>query len=110
MANAAMMTTAASDTHRNCWRSTPWARRKRTTSDPAATTTARLVTAKATRYVTSTAAATHAHQCHRGEGSDPVGVSSRTKPINANAETTVAGSDLATEFAAGSTPGRASSP
>src|SRR6266496_2406427 len=35
MANAAMMTTAASDTHRNCWRSTPWARRKRTTSDPA---------------------------------------------------------------------------
>src|SRR5215217_3777278 len=44
---------APSATQRSCWRSTPWARRKRTTSDPAATATARAVTTRATRVATS---------------------------------------------------------
>jgi hypothetical protein len=38
---------AASATQRSCWRSMPRARRKRSTSDAAPTTTARLATAKA---------------------------------------------------------------
>jgi hypothetical protein len=46
---------AASATHRSCWRSIPRAWRKRITSDPAATTTARLVTARATWLAASSA-------------------------------------------------------
>ena len=38
---------AATATQRSCWRSTPRARRKRTTSDPAQTTMARVVKAMA---------------------------------------------------------------
>src|SRR6266508_800032 len=117
---------AAIATQRNCNRSTPRARPKRPTSDPAATTTARTVTARATWLATSTTplkprksngpptawyrgsngppasvtttskttgAATMilAHQRQRGDGSDPVGVSSRTKPSKASAVNTVAG-------------------
>ena len=64
----------------------------------------------ASRKTTGAAAATHAHQRQRGEGSDPVGVSSRTKPTQANAVTTVAGMYRATKLAAGSARGRTSSP
>ncbi len=48
-----------------------------------------------------------AHQRQRGEGSVPVGVSSRTKPMQANAATTVAGMYRATRLAAGGAPGLA---
>jgi hypothetical protein len=43
--------TAASATQRSCWRSMPRARRKRTTSDSAPTTTAMTVTPTATRVI-----------------------------------------------------------
>jgi hypothetical protein len=64
----------------------------------------------ATTLTTGAAAAALAHQRQRGEGSDPVGVSSSTKPRAARAMTTVAGRYRATERAAGSAPGRASRP
>src|SRR6266571_3213387 len=105
---------AASATQRSCWRSTPRARRKRSTSAAAAIGTPRPVTtpprprttdngvAKAgtasgletdwyggsndpgesaadTRNSTGPATATLAHHRQRGEGSDPLGVSSRMK-------------------------------
>jgi len=41
--------------------------------------------------LTGAAPVTQAHQRQRGEGSDPVGVSSRTKPIKTSAANTVAG-------------------
>jgi hypothetical protein len=44
---------AAEATQRSCWRSTPWARRKRTTSEAAPTTTARVVNARASWLTTS---------------------------------------------------------
>jgi len=44
----------------------------------------------ASRKTTGAAAATHAHQRQRGEGSDPVGVSSRTKPIKGSVGKAVA--------------------
>jgi hypothetical protein len=51
---AATATKAAPNaTHRSCWRSTPRARRKRATSDPAATRAARTVTANATPVAAS---------------------------------------------------------
>src|SRR6266540_3431057 len=82
--------------HRSCWRSSPRARRKRTTNEAAPTGMARPVITKATPRATGshsakartasgpstddtspTTAATAmplAHQRQRGEGSDPVGV------------------------------------
>ena len=39
-------------------------------------------TTDASSHTTAAAAATLAHQRQRGEGSDPVGVSSRTKPAH----------------------------
>jgi hypothetical protein len=45
----------------------------------------------ATRNSTGAAAASLAHQRQRGEGSDPLGVSSSTKPTQANPMNTVAG-------------------
>ena len=51
-----------------------------------------------------------AHHRQRGEGSDPVGVSSRTKPIKAESGTQLASAYTAAQRAAGSDPGRASSP
>jgi hypothetical protein len=112
---ATTSSTAATATQRSCWRSTPWARRKRATSDPAQTATARVVKARASWLTTSstppwppnskglpstwtdgstdpgarvtsttsssgTATMALAHHRQRGEGSDPVGVNSRTKP------------------------------
>ena len=103
--------TAAKATHRNCSRSTPCARRKRTSRDQAATRTPRPVTITAAAATSSrsaragtasglvtdrygcsngsnapdttassgAAAVTLAHHRQRGEGSDPVGVSTRMK-------------------------------
>jgi hypothetical protein len=53
----------------------PRARRKRPTRDPAATTTRR----------TGAATMTLAHQRQRGDGSDPVGVTSRSRPTEVSA-------------------------
>jgi len=136
---------AANATQRSCWRSMPRARRKRTTSAPAATSTARMLTTRAPWLTTSStppragtpsglstpvaagssgsgsssiaatnttgaAAATLAHQRQRGEGSDPVGVNSNTKPTQAAPIARVAGLYSATSPAPGSAPGRACSP
>jgi hypothetical protein len=56
------------------------------------------------------ATVTLAHQRQRGEGSDPVGVSSSTKLIAVCAKTTVAGQYRTTACVAGRAPGRANNP
>jgi hypothetical protein len=111
---ASTIRVAASITHRSCWRSMPRARRNRTTSDPPATTTDRVVTARAawvasrrapprarswnglpptsnrgsnrpgasgatSTRATGAATVSPTHQRQRGEGRDPVGVSSSTR-------------------------------
>ena len=48
-------------------------------------------TVSARTKTTGPAAATQAHQRQRGDGSDPVGVSSRTKPTKASPTMVVAG-------------------
>ncbi len=50
---AGTISAAANATQRSCWRSTPLARRKRTTSDPAQTATVRVVNASASWLTTS---------------------------------------------------------
>ncbi len=67
-------------------------------------------TVSASRKPAGAAAASLAHQRQRGEGSDPVGVSSRTKPTQASPTNRVPGLKTATHRAAGSAPGRATSP
>jgi hypothetical protein len=62
------------------------------------------------RLTTGTTTAARAHHRQRGEGSDPVGVSSRTKPSRARAGTMMAGRYRLTSAAAGTAPGLASSP
>ena len=42
-----------------------------------------------------------AHQRHRGDGNDPVGVRSKMRPLQAIAVTMVAGTHRATRLAAG---------
>jgi hypothetical protein len=72
-----------------------------------------LAVAAVTFLAARTAAAatvTRAHQRQRGEGSDPVGVSSSTKLTAVCAMTMVTGQDLVTAPAAGRAPGRARSP
>ena len=59
----------------------------------------------ANRLTTGAAAVVLAHQRQRAEGSDPVGVSSRTKPSKAWAVTMMAGKHSATKRVAGSLPG-----
>ncbi len=138
---------AASTSQRSCWRSTPLARRKRTSSEPAATTMVRAVAGEVVPYTawsgparaatanglrtacsgesrstpgtppthdsrnaSGRAAATQAHQRQRADGSDPVGVSSRMKPMQPSPGTKVAEASTPRWAAAGSAPGRARSP
>ena len=62
--------------------------------------------------IAATAAATTspAHQRQRGEGSDPVGVSSSTNPSRVDSTTQLSFTYTAAQAAPGSDPGRASSP
>jgi hypothetical protein len=60
-----------------------------------------------TNPTTGAAAATLAHHRQRGEGNDPVGVSSRTKPIQAASTTTL--ESLTVEPTTGGAPRQASS-
>jgi hypothetical protein len=69
-----------------------------------------LLSAAASSHTTAAAAVTRAHQRQRGDGSDPVGVSSRTKPMQAANRMKLASPYTATYAAAGTAPGRASSP
>jgi hypothetical protein len=66
--------------------------------------------AQATMATSVAAAVAQAHQRQRGEGSDPVGVSSRMNPRQATMGMPPCCSYTATQSAAGSEPGRASSP
>jgi hypothetical protein len=52
-------------------------------TDPSAWSSGSGVRVSATRYTTGAAAAALAHQRQRGDGSDPVGVNSSTKPRQA---------------------------
>src|SRR6266498_4170904 len=62
-----------------------------------------------TRNASGSAAATQAHQRQRGDGSDPVGVSSRMKPMQPSPGTKVAEASAARWLAAGRGAGRARS-
>jgi hypothetical protein len=77
---------AANASQRSCWRSSPRARRNRTTSEPHATGTV-------SRNTTGAAPRALAHQRQRrdGDGSDPLGVSSSTKPAQASPAMKTAG-------------------
>jgi hypothetical protein len=129
--------TAAATSHRSCWRSTKRARRKRTIREAAPIGIVSPVTTKATPRSTTSgpanarttggvatdswsapsaddaipntqaAAATLAHQRQRGEGSEPVGVSSKTKPMHAAITKTL--TSLAAEPTEGGAPRQASS-
>ncbi len=141
MASTATATGAVpTASQRNCWRSTPRALRKRTTSDAAPigmaspaitkvtpratgshTSKARTASGSATDWsgsvngpstddsnpTTAASAATLAHQRQRGEGSDPVGVSSRMKPMQAAIQKNP--TSLAADPTAGGAPRQASS-